>query len=408
MKRIIIVFLAAFILLQCNELSDEKIKKIAEKIHRKALTVDSHTDTPLLFRNPNFNFGVNNKEFKNSRIDIPRMESGGMDAVFFASFVGQSSRTEKGNEDAKLNNARIIEFIYRVIAENKDKVEIALSPSDAYRIKKEGKKAIFIGIENGYVIGKDLSLIEYNYNKGARYITLCHSGNNDICDSSTDTPEHHGLSEFGKEVVKEMNRVGMMIDVSHASDESLRDVLEYSKVPIIASHSCAKHLCDNPRNIPDELLLKLKENGGVIQICILSEYLKTPDPHPVRDSIRDNIMKRYRNFNDDTTEEEREKLSQEWNELQEKYPKSLAKVTDLVNHIDHVVQLIGINHVGIGSDFDGGGGIEDCFDFSQMGNITYELVKRGYSEQDIIKIWGGNLMRVFDDVTLYAQNQIKN
>lgn len=243
------------------------------------------------------------------------------------------------------------------------------------------------------------------YNRGVRYITLCHTRNNDICDSSTDTTEHNGLSDFGNNVVKEMNRVGMMIDVSHISDSSFYDVIKHTKTPVIASHSCSRAMCDNPRNLTDDMLVKLKENGGVIQMCILSDYVKTPSPNPQRDSAQQAVRGKYNNF-EDLTEEEKEKARSEWYSINEKFPRELATVSDMVDHIDHMVKIAGIEHVGIGTDFDGGGGLADCMDASQMGNVTFELVKRGYTEEEIRKIWGGNIMRVMRQVQEYSE-QVK-
>jgi len=403
--RNLLLVLIALILQSCTTLSDSKIREEAKRIHQKALTVDSHTDTPMSFNDENFDFAKNNKDSKRSRVDIPRMEEGGLDAVFLASFIGQGPRTEEGYLQAKENNEKIIASIHRVAEENKAKAGIALNPDDAYKLKKEGKRALFIGIENGYPLGNDLSLVEENFNKGARYITLCHTRNNDICDSSTDSLEHNGLTDFGKLVVNEMNRLGMLIDVSHISDKSLLDVFEQSKTPIIASHSCARAICDNPRNLSDDLLLKLKENGGVIQMCILSDYVKTPPPQPIRDSLKNIVRAKFNNLNSESTDEERAEVRKEWYAIDKIHPPVLATVSDVVDHIDHIVQLIGIDHIGIGTDFDGGGGVSDCTDVSQMGNITYELVKRGYSEEDIIKIWGGNFMRVFSEVIQFSKNQ---
>lgn len=405
MRNLIFIVLIAFISQSCNT-SDSKIKKEADRIHQKALTLDSHSDTPMWFEDEDFNFGENNKTINRSKIDIPRMEEGGQDVVFLASFIGQGVRDEEGNSKAKIKNFEIIDNIYKTIEANKDKAGIALNPDDAYRLEKEGKRAFFIGIENGYPLGKDLTLVEENYKRGARYITLCHTRNNDICDSSTDTIEHNGLSDFGISVVKEMNRMGMLIDVSHISDKSFTDVIKYSKAPVIASHSCAKAICDNPRNLSDDLLLKLKENGGVIQMCILSDYVKAPDPQPIRDSLKNIVMIKYRNLTTESTNEERAEIRRDWYAIDETHPPILANVSDVVDHIDHIVQLIGVDYVGIGTDFDGGGGVNGCYDISEMSNITYELVKRGYTEEDIIKIWGGNFMRVFNDAIQFANNSI--
>jgi membrane dipeptidase len=194
-----------------------------------------------------------------------------------------------------------------------------------------------------------------------------------------------------------MNRLGMIIDVSHISDSAFYDVLHLSNAPVIASHSCARALCDNPRNLSDEMLLDLAENGGVLQMCILSAYLKTPDPNPERDSAFAALRQKFWNY-DEMSEEDRQKVREEWYATDQKYPEKLATVKDVVDHIDHVVEVAGIDHIGIGTDFDGGGGVEGCYDVSEMGNITLELVRRGYTEKEIRKIWGGNFMRVFREV----------
>jgi membrane dipeptidase len=281
---------------------------------------------------------------------------------------------------------------------------LALIPEDAYKLKAEGKVAAFIGIENGYAIGKDLSRVKEYYDLGARYITLCHSANNDICDSSSDPkgPEHSGLSAFGEEVVKEMNRLGMIIDVSHLSDESFYEVLQVSKAPVIASHSSCRALCENPRNLNDDMLLALKKNGGVIQICLLSEYLIQPEPNPEFDRLKKERRQKMKDLGPDATDEQKEQLWDEYQAMLDKYVK-LASVSDAVNHIQHVIDIIGIDHVGIGSDFDGGGELDDCRDVSQMRNITKELIRRGYNSEEIAKIWGMNSMRVLREVQALAE-----
>jgi len=205
------------------------------------------------------------------------------------------------------------------------------------------------------------------------------------------------LGDTGFKVVQEMNRIGMMVDVSHISDSSFFDVLEVTTKPVIASHSCARAICDNPRNLNDDMLKALAKNGGVVQMCILSDYVKTPDPYPERDSAFQTVREKYNYFRDLTDEEE--KLARrDWYHADSLYPRDLATVADMVDHIDHMVKVAGIDHVGIGTDFDGGGGLADCVDVSQMGNVTLELVKRGYSEEDIQKIWSGNIMRVMREV----------
>ncbi len=398
MKKLISLLFFAIVLQACS--LDPDFKSVEEKaayIHNKVFTVDSHTDTPMRFNDDSFDFGKDNSQTGRSKVDIPRMEKGGLDGVFLAAFIGQGPRNPEAHLKAKERVDNIIESIYRVAGENNETAGIALNSKQAYALEADGKRALFIGIENGYPLGNDISFVKEYQEKGVRYITLCHSRNNDICDSSTDTTQYHGLSKFGEEVVKEMNRTGIMIDLSHASDETFYDVIELSKAPIIASHSCARALCDNPRNLRDDMLKKLAENGGVIQMCILSSYVKKPEPQPQRDSMRRAIRAKYNSF-DDLTDEQMAAARKEWYSIDKLFPQKLAKVTDVVDHIDHIVEVAGINHVGIGTDFDGGGAVADCYDVSQMGNITLELVKRGYTEKDIKKIWGGNLMRVLDEV----------
>lgn len=385
----------------CNStLSEEELIKKAHQIHQSVLTIDTHNDTPFRFRNPDYNMAERHDGREDgTRMDFPRMLEGGLDAAFFAVFTGQGPRTPEGHEKAYNQAINIFNSIKEAEVKYKDLVEIATRPEDAIKAEQAGKIAMFVGVENGYPIGNDLSKIEEFYNLGARYITLCHSSNNDIADSSTDRkgPEHNGLSDFGVEVVREMNRLGMMVDISHASDETFYDVLDISEAPVIASHSSAKAICNSPRNLDDAMLQALQLNGGVIQLCILSSYIKEAEPNPERDSARSELGKRFEELQENDTIG-RDALRKEWRMLDKKYPSKLATVQDAVDHIDHIVNLIGIDHVGIGTDFDGGGGIEGCYDASEMGNITLELVRRGYSKADIEKIWSGNIIRVMNEV----------
>jgi membrane dipeptidase len=397
MKRITILSLISLVFISCVD-SGSSIEKKAAIIHEKILTVDTHTDTPWALLKGDFDLSERH-DYKTdrSRVDFPRMIDGGLDAIFFASFVGQRDRNDSTYQVAFERAMVQVDSIHSHVSSRTELAEIAISPEDAYRLERLGKRAIFIGIENGFPLGMDLNNVEVFYKKGARYITLCHTRNNDICDSSTDTTEHNGLSSFGEEVVKEMNRLGMMVDVSHISDSSFYDVVKLSKVPVIASHSCARAICDNPRNLNDDMLKVLAENGGVVQMCILSDYVKDPEPYPERDSAQNVLRIKYRGF-DDLTKEEMAMARKEWYAIDTIFPRRLATVSDAVDHIDHMVKIAGIDHVGIGTDFDGGGGLADCQDVSQLGNITLELVKRGYTEEQIRKIWGGNIMRVMQRV----------
>jgi len=397
---VLIIFSAKMVSAQSDY---EKMERRAKKIHAAVLTIDSHNDTPLRMVRPGFDWSQrHDPRADHSYVDLVRMKEGGLDGAFFAVFISQGPRTPEGYEQAKQRAFMIFDTLHNAISRNADKIGLATSPADAYNLWKEGKRIAFIGVENGYPVGLDIGMVKALYDRGARYITLVHTKNNDLCDSSTDTLAYGGLSDFGGKVVAEMNRLGMMVDVSHASDSSFYDILRISRSPVIASHSCARALCNNPRNLDDDMLRALAANGGVIQMCILSDYVKTPAPNPARDSARAALRLKYRNF-DALTDEEMKEARKEWYALDEKYPRELATVSEVADHIEHIVSVAGIDHVGIGTDFDGGGSVTGCFDVSEMGNITLELVKRGYSKEAIRKIWGGNLMRVMNETIRIAE-----
>lgn len=413
MRKLVYFPLIGFLvisLFSCNgQLSEEEIIAKAAKIHDKVFTVDTHCDTPMkLGENPRrpgiiYNMGESHDSRKGGgKIDFPRMKEGGLDGEFFAVYVGQGPRTIEGRQNAKERALKAFGNLKKCVADNSDIAELALSPDDAYRIEKAGKRAVFFSMENGYPIGTDLSNITLFYDLGARCITLSHSGNNDICDSSSGEPEHNGLSEFGKKVVAEFNRLGIIIDVSHISEKSLSDVLELSKTPVIASHSNAYTLCNHNRNISDEGLKKLAINGGVIQLCPLSSFVKQEPPNPDRDTAMRELREKFGNRRQ-LSDEKREEWYAEYQKIEERYPRQSATLKDFVDHIDYVKELIGVDYIGIGSDFDGGGGMEGVFDVSEMGNITIELVRRGYTENEIKKIWGANTMRVMREVQAFAK-----
>ena len=323
----------------------------AKDIHSRILSVDTHTDTPLWFTRGDFSVGKR----KSNQVNIQKMEEGKLDSQFLAIFLAQKERDEASSQAAVEKCLKMIENTYADVAKYQDACGIALTEEDALRLKAEGKKAFFLGIENGYAIGKDIKNVKKFKDMGIQYMTLSHSYDNDICNSSSHTEDaSKGLTVFGRKVVKEMNKVGMMIDVSHVSEGTFWDVIKYSKDPIFASHSSVKALCDHDRNLTDDQLRALAKNGGVIQICIYDGYL-----------------------NNDA---------------------KAASIDDIVKHIDHAVKVAGIDHVGIGSDFDGGGGVLGCKGDNDMINITVKLIEKGYSEEDIRKIWGGNFFRVMNQV----------
>ena len=397
----VIILCVLFTISACNNNSRKEIsREEAVGIHQSLLTIDSHTDTPLRFSRRSTDLSKrSDPRRRGGKLDFPRMQEGGLDGVFFAVFVGQGPRTPEENEKVKREALMLFDSIHAVVDRSADLAAIALSADDLEAISQQGKKAVYIGIENGYPVGKDLSLVSRFYDLGARYITLCHTRNNDICDSSTDRdgPEHGGISDFGREVVREMNRLGIMIDVSHMSDEAFDDVVEVTKAPVIASHSNARVVCDNPRNLSDEMLLKLADNGGVIQLCLVSDYVAEMPAYPERDSARKVLWAKYDNWSE-MDDSAKLALEQEYYDLNRKYPPNLATVSQFCDHIDHVVDLVGIDHVGFGSDYDGGAALEDCFDVTELPNITHELLIRGYSRADLQKFWSGNLQRVMKEV----------
>ena len=383
---------------------DETIARALE-IHERVLTVDTHADTPLRMIEPGFDLAERHNPLDTgSKVDYPRMKEGGLDAIFFAAFVSQDIRDNEGNERAKALVLEMIDAVISSTEENSDLVGLALTPKDAYELERDGKRAIYLAIENGYPIGDDLANIELFFNKGVRYITLVHSSNNDIADSATDSSgaEHNGLSAFGEEVVREMNRLGIMVDVSHASDDVFFDAIALSEAPIIATHSNARSVTEHQRNMSDEMLRLMAENGGVVQMTLLSSYLRDEPPNPERSAALEELRSSMKSVSEMSPEERAERRLA-FNEINEKFPTPSATVKHVVDHIDHMVSIAGIDHVGIGCDFDGGGGIDGVFDASEVMNITIELVRRGYSEEDIEKIWGKNVMRVFGEVQKVAE-----
>ena len=379
------------------EISELDLARKAAEIHERVLTMDTHADTPMVMMR-----GLDVAERHQwvpdmAQVDFPRMSEGGMDGVFFACFVSQGPRTPEGNGAAKERAVAMIEKVHSAIEENSDIVALATTADAAYRIEKAGKRAIYIGIENGYPVGNDLSLLSEFYTMGVRYITLCHFTNNDIADSSTDPngPEHGGLSELGFDVVKEMNRLGIVVDVSHTSDETFWDSIEVSTAPIIASHSSVDAVFSHPRNLKDDMLKALAENGGVIQINGYSAYLaELPEASPDRQAAMEAFSAEFPRWWTITDPEKRKEIQRRRADIEGKFPQPRASLADFIDHVDHAVKVAGIDHVGIGMDFDGGGGVNEVMDISEMGQITLELVRRGYSESDIAKLWGENFLRV--------------
>lgn len=379
----------------------------ADSIHERVLALDSHVDISSDYTLlPEYDPGQQSA----MKVDLPKMVQGGLDAAFFVVYVGQTERTEENYAAAKQLALRKFAAIHRMTDElYSDRIGLALKPEDVRRIYKEGRKVAIIAIENGYVIGKDITLVEDYYRRGARYMTLAHNGHNDICDSAQpkekfgDKPaEHGGVSIFGKQVIAEMNRLGMMVDISHVSVDCMTQAVKISRAPAIASHSGVRALADHPRNLTDEQMKLLAQKGGVMQLVAYTGFVKAD---PARSDALDALLAQVAELHgfSENDYENIEKTS-EWKQgvavINQQFP--IATVSQFIDQIDYAVKLIGIDHVGISSDFDGGGEITGWMDASESLNITRELVARGYSEVDIAKIWGENLLRVWAEVDRIA------
>ena len=381
-----------------EERAEAELMEWATEIQERILTLDSHIDIPFNFATRVVDPGVEG----DFQVDLPKMRAGGLDAGFFIVYVGQAERTPENEAQAKTDAGVKFDAIHRMAEEmHPDEIEIAYTADEVERIAASGKLVALIGIENGWVIGRDLSLVEAYYERGARYMTLAHGGHNDIADSATAVgggaavePEHDGVSPFGEQVIAEMNRVGMLVDVSHISRAAMLDAVRLSETPVIASHSSMRALMDHPRNLDDEQLRALAESGGVVHVVAVGAFLTEPA------RLRAAEYRNIRNAFGMVPGQQPEELGVEpyydyigrIEALDRRYPD--ATVADFVDHIDHAVELIGIDHVGISSDFDGGGGIVGWTNAAETVNVTVELVRRGYSEDDIARLWSGNFLRV--------------
>ena len=371
-------------------------------IRAEIITFDSHIDIP-------FDFMENSKhdpgDNSDMQVDIPKMQKGGMDAGFFVVYVPQGPLNEAGFKNAKELAEKKFKAIVNMTRSYSSKITLALSPKDIYRAKENNLLSAAIGIENGYTIGEDISLIDYYYSLGARYMTLAHIGHNQISDSSIPSKRlnnsekmHNGISPFGRKVIKRMNNIGMMVDISHISEEAAFEAIQLSSSPVIASHSCAKSIADHPRNLSDDLILALASKGGVIQVVAFPNYVKVDNSRffAIMDLGKE-VAKIYgdRNFIP-SMHAIKDEYTEGMKEINKRYP--LPSVDDLIDHIDYIVELVGIDYVGISSDFGGGGILEGWIDASQTNFVTERLRKRGYSENDIKKIWGENILRVWREV----------
>lgn len=429
MKYLKFLFILIIVLNSCknNEkdksvLTENKLIAKAKKIHERIITLDTHNDINV----KNFTDSINYTQDLDNQVTLPKMKEGGLDVSWFIVYTGQDTLTETGYKKAYENAIIKFNAIHKLVNDiAPNQIELATNATDVRRIFNSGKKVAMIGVENGYPIGTDLNNVKKFYDLGARYMSLSHNGHSQLCDSNTGEADniwlHNGLSPLGIEVIKEMNKWGIMIDVSHPSKESMRQMIELTKAPIIASHSSARALCDHSRNLDDEQLDWIKKNGGVVQTVAFKSYLNT-----AKYEARNNKMKKIRNqiidslgviwYEWDEFRKLDEKEQMNFLETRKKvvlivdnkvkniegFPPAV-NVKDFVDHIDYLIGKMGIKHVGISSDFDGGGGIEGWNDASETLNVTIELVRRGYTEEEIEMIWSGNLLRVLSDVESIAK-----
>ncbi len=385
--------------------SEEDLVDRAMAIHDRTLTLDTHIDIPFTYATEEVDPGNLNPDYQ---VDYPRMIEGGLNAGFFIVYYGQTARDEAGYEAAREGAMTKFDAIHRATSQHSALIELAHTADDVERIHASGKLVALIGIENGFVIGKDLALLETYRELGARYVTLAHNGHNDIADSCNPRAdlgdaeeEHGGLSDFGREVVREMNRLGMLVDVSHVSKKAMMQAAELSAAPIIASHSSTKALADVSRNMDDEQLRALAANGGVIQTVALRGFVRA-DP-PQKTEMMQAAMEEFgiasRGDIGSLDEADQEALRARFEEISDQFPVTVA---DFVDHIDHAIAVAGIDHVAISSDFDGGGGVDGWDDASETPNVTLELVRRGYTEEQIAQLWSGNTLRILREAERVA------
>ncbi|MDT7603556.1 MAG: rane dipeptidase [Acidobacteriota bacterium] len=377
---------------------DEKLWQRALKLQRSAIVVDTHNDILSFMYDDDYDIGTSSTGLHQT--DIARMKQGGLSAEFFSVYVDRVYAEKGGAARRALD---LIDRVYRAVERHPNDLMLANSADDIRRAKRQGKIAALMGIEGGHAIEDSLDALRDFYRLGVRYMTLTHNNTNNWADSCCDKPVHNGLSDYGKEVVREMNRLGMFVDISHVSDKTMSDVLDISTAPVIASHSSARALADRPRNIPDELLRRIAKNGGVVMVNFYPAFISMD--YYRASQARDAKLKSQRDALQAQFKDDPKRLEAELKKLSDANPLPKVPLSVLMDHFEHVVKVAGIDHVGIGSDFDGVGDElpADMEDISKLPNITYELLKRGYSERDVRKVLGENLLRAFTEAERVAR-----
>ena len=428
MKILKIIFFTLFIV-SCTTIQQpsnnpmnysDKVLEKAKAIHNRVLVLDTHVDISV----SNFTADKNYTKDIGNQVNLPNMEAGGLDVAWFIVYTGQGELTPDGYDKAYENAISKFDAIERLTKEiAPQRIGLAVSSKEARELHAKGKKIAMIGVENAYPLGTDISRVKEFYDRGARYMSLSHNGHSQFCDSNTGEKDSlwidKGVSNLGKQVIKEMNKWGMMIDVSHPSKQSIKDMISLSKAPIIASHSSARALCNHSRNLDDEQLEWMKSNGGVVQTVAFSSYVSSEKHNAYSTAISEKIenlakergiemlswdqIRKLGTTDRETYVKEYRAMSEEVTLMMNDSDPKPVDVADFVDHIDYLVEKMGLDHVGISSDFDGGGGIFGWNDASETLNVTAELVKRGYTEDEIEKLWSGNLLRVLDEVDAVAK-----
>ena len=389
MKKIF-TLLTVLLLFDCAQNPQQKevaIQQSAQLIHLKTTTLDTHNDINV----KNFTDSLNYSQNTDTQVNLPKMQAGALDVSWFIVYTKQGGLTPQGYKKAANNAQSKFDAIRRLTeVYAPTKIGLATSSKEVDSLRKMSKKVAMIGVENAYPIGLDTASVKRYYDMGARYMSLAHNGHNQFSDSNTgefdNTAKHGGISDLGKQLIEKMNYYGIMVDISHPSKEAIRQTIAHSKAPVIASHSSARALSDHPRNLDDQQLQWVKESGGVVQTVALAAFVNKEKDAAYK-KAKDSLLKIDPKASLETIKKSTPPVN----------------VSDFIDHIDYIKNKIGIDHVGISSDFDGGGGIEGWRDASQTYNITLELVRRGYSEQEIGKIWSGNLLRVLDQAQEVAK-----
>lgn len=385
------------------QMRDEKLWQRALQIHRRAIVIDTHNDVTTPMTNDDYDLsGTPPAPYRTS---IARMKQGGLTAEFFSLYIKPWYVENGGSTRRTLD---MIDSVYRAVERHPNDLMIATSVADIRRAKREGKIAALMGIEGGHAIEDSLATLREFYRLGVRYMTLTWNNTNNWADAGRGEKKHNGLNEFGREVVSEMNRLGMLIDVSHVSDKTMNDALDISKAPIIASHSSARALSNVSRNIPDDLLKRIAKNGGVVQVNFYSVFVDAETVSP-QSAARDATLKAQQDAINEKYKDDPERRAEESDKLEAVNPLPPLPISKLIDHIDHIVKVAGIDHVGIGADFDGANDMpEGAQDVSMLPNITYELLRRGYAERDIRKILGENFLRAFAEAERVARSSSKS